>query len=65
MYNLETNLIIALLGIYPLIFITRPKELAAGETQDEVDQRFKANNIAVIIFTYFVMLGVIFNATFY
>ena len=66
MYNFETTtLIIGLLAIYPPLFITRPKVLAAGETEDEYAQRFKANNLAVVVFSFIVMLGVIYNATFY
>ena len=66
MYNFETTiLIIGLLAIYPPLFITRPKLLAAKETEDEYAQRFKENNLAVTIFSLLVMSGVIYNATFY
>ena len=66
MYNLETTIaIIVLLVLYPIIFITRPKLLAAKETEDEYEKRSKANNIAVTIFSLLVILGVVYNATFY
>ena len=66
MYNFETTvLILGLLACYPPLFITRPKMLAAGETEAEYAKRFKSNNIAVTIFSLIVMVGVIYNATFY
>ena len=66
MYNFETTLaIIILLILYPILFITRDRVLTKGETEDEYEQRFKANNRAVVIFSLLVMLCVIYNATFY
>ena len=66
MYNFETTLaIIILLIAYPILFVTRERLLAAKETEDEYEQRSKANNRAVVIFSLLVMLGVIYNATFY